>query len=147
MFFWMFVIGLVVGIGLWIIGTRKWDSSKHHWLWYNDKEITFAGVITTVIFAIVVIVMGVYIGVEHNEAQANLATLQERETALVYKLESGACRDEFGLLSKSVIDEIQSWNESIVRKKNLQNNFWSGIFYADIYDEFKPIDYTKYVKE
>lgn len=147
MLFWIFVIGLAIGVGLWILGKIDWDSSKHHWLWYNDDDIAFAGIITTIIFAIIVFIMGIFIGIEHNEAQANLAVLQEREIALVYKLESGACRDEFGLLSKSVIDEIQNWNESIVRKKNLQNNFWSGIFYADIYDGFNPIDYTKYVKE
>ncbi len=147
MIFWLCVIGLAIGIGLCVLGTRDWDSSKHHWLWYNDEEITITGAVITVIFAITVLVMGLFIGAEHNESQANLAMLKEREIALTYKLESGACRDEFGLLSKSVIDEIQNWNESIVRKKNLQNNFWSGIFYADIYDGFEPIDYTKYAKE
>ena len=72
---------------------------------------------------------------------------QETHKALTYKLESGACRDELGLLSKSVIDEIQDWNESIVRKKNFQKDFWIGIFYPNIYDEFETIDYTKYAKE
>lgn len=147
MIFWLCVIGLAIGIGLCILGTRDWDSSKHHWLWYNDEEITVTGVVISVIMAIVVLIMGLFIFAEHNAADANLAALREKEVALTYKLESGACRDEFGLLSKSVIDEIQDWNVSIARKKNLQNNFWSGIFYADIYNEFESIDYTKYAKE
>ena len=147
MIFWLCVIGLAIGIGLCILGTRDWDSSKHHWLYYNDEEITGTGVVMSVIMAIVVLIMGLFIFAEHNTADANLAALREKEVALTYKLESGACRDEFGLLSKSVIDEIQDWNVSIARKKNLQNNFWSGIFYADIYNEFESIDYTKYAKE
>lgn len=147
MIFWLCVIGLAIGIGLCILGTRDWDSSKHHWLWYNDGKITGTGVVISVIMAIVVLIMGLFIFAEHNTADANLAALREKEVALTYKLESGACRDEFGLLSKSVIDEIQNWNVSIARKKNLQNNFWLGIFYADIYNEFESIDYTKYAKE
>ena len=147
MIFLLCVIGLAIGIGLCILGTRDWNSFKHHWLWYNDEAITGVGVVISVIMAIAVLIMGLFIFTEHNTADANLAMLKERETALTYKLESGACRDEFGLLSKSVIDEIQDWNESIARKKNLQNNFWLGIFYADIYNEFESIDYTKYAKE
>ena len=147
MIFWICVIGLVIGIGLCILGTRDWDSSKHHWLWYNDEEIICTGVVIAVIMAIAIFIMGLFIFSECSTSDANLAMLKERETALTYKLESGACRDEFGLLNKSVIDEIQDWNESIVRKKNLQNNFWLGIFYADIYDGFEPIDYAKYAKE
>lgn len=147
MIFWLLVIGLFIGIGLWIIGTIGWDSIKHRWLYYHEDYLSIIGGVVTVTLSIVLFFTGCFIFAEYNEAQANLAVLRERETALTYKLESGSCRDEFGLLSKSVIDEIQNWNEDIVRKKNLQNNFWCGIFYADIYDSFETIDYTHYKTE
>ena len=71
---------------------------------------------------------------------------KERYKALTYKVESDSCRDEFGLLSKEVIDEIQEWNEAVVKGKTLQRDFWVGIFYPNIYDDFETIDYEKYVR-
>ena len=74
---------------------------------------------------------------------------QSKETfdAITYKVESGACRDEFGLLNKEVIDEIQSWNESIIYNQKMQNDFWVGVFYPNVYDQFETIDYEKYGRE
>ena len=64
-----------------------------------------------------------------------------------YKVTSEACRDEFGLLSKEVIDEVQAWNEEIIRGKTMQHDPWIGAFVPDVYDQFELIDYTKYNKE
>ena len=147
MLFWIFVIVLFVSVGLIIIGTRKWSRDKHKFLYYHDEGITCTGVVATVISAVVIFGMLCGICTTHIPANADLAKYQETHKALTYKLESGACRDELGLLSKSVIDEIQDWNESVVRKKNFQKDFWIGIFYPNIYDEFETIDYTKYSKE
>lgn len=72
---------------------------------------------------------------------------KERYNAIIYKVESGACRDEFGLLNKKVIDEIQDWNESVTYNKNIQEDFWVGIFIPNVYDQFEIIDYTKYGRE
>lgn len=146
MIFWLCIIGLAIGIGLFILGTKDWYSSKHRWLWRNSEEIKNTGMVISIIMVTAILIMGVFICDEYNMADANLAALREKEVALTYKLESGACRDEFGLLSKSVIDEIQDWNISIAKKKNLQNNYWIGIFYVDIYNEFETVDYTKYAK-
>lgn len=147
MLFWIFVIILLVSIGLIIAGTREWSREKHEFLYYHDEGITCTGIVATVISALIIFGMLCGISTTHILANADLAKYQETHKALIYKLESGACRDELGLLSKSVIDEIQDWNESIVRKKNFQKDFWIGIFYPNIYDEFETIDYTKYAKE
>lgn len=147
MLFWTFVIILLVGIGLIIAGTREWSRDKHEFLYYHDESILCTGIVATVISTLIIFGMLCVISITHISASADLAKYQETHKALTYKLESEACRDELGLLSKSVIDEIQDWNESIVRKKNFQKDFWIGIFYPNIYDEFETIDYTKYAKE
>ena len=144
MIFWIFVIGLFVGIGLIVLGSISWDYLKHHWLYYHDEALNVAGVGVALISGFVVLIMCLFLFNEHNGSQAELAVLREREYAIVYKLESGACIDEFGLLSKTVIDEVQDWNEVIIKEKKLQRNFWIGIFHANIYDEFETIDYKKY---
>ena len=83
-----------------------------------------------------------YIGVN-----AQVESNKERYNAITYKVESGACRDEFGLLNKEVIDEIQDWNEDVIYYKNIQKDFWVGIFIPNVYDQFETIDYTKYGRE
>lgn len=72
---------------------------------------------------------------------------KERYKALIYKVESGACRDDFGLLSKEVIDEVQEWNTDLASYQEIQDDFWLGIFYPNVYDEVEKIDYERYNKE
>ena len=147
MFFWIFVIALLIGMGLLVVSTRNWDHDKHPILYYNDGAIATTGAILAIISAIIIFVMLCGICITHISANADLAKYQETHKALTYKLESGACRDEFGLLNKTIIDEIQDLNENIVRGKSFQKDFWVGIFYPNIYDELKTIDYTNYVDE
>ena len=146
MLFWIFVIILLISIGLIIVGNKYWEKETHRFLYYHDDDIKYTGVALTVISA--VIVVGMLIGICGTQifSKADSARHEETYKALTYKLESGACRDEFGLLSKSVVDEIQCWNEDVVSKQKMQNNFWVGIFVPDIYDEFKTIEYTNYNK-
>ena len=59
----------------------------------------------------------------------------------MYKAETESYYDEFGLLNKDVIDEIQKWNEDLIFNQEMQDNFWLGIYIPNIYDEFETIDY------
>ena len=38
---------------------------------------------------------------------------------------------------KEIVDEIQNWNEDIVYRREMQDNFWVGVFYPDIYYDFE----------
>ena len=77
---------------------------------------------------------------------SEVAKYQQKYNAIVYKMESEACRDEFGLLSKEVIDEAQAWNETLASDKALQDNFWIGNLMPHIYDQFEFIDLNSYSK-
>lgn len=147
MLFWLFVIIGLVGVGLIVVGLRDWDSKKHHFLWRYDSNIVGTGIVTMAIAGIAILISllclwGNYIGID-----AYVAKNYERYEALTYKMESGACRDELGLLSKEVIDEIQEWNEDVKYYQNIQDDFWMGIYYPNIYDQFKTIEYTSYNRE
>lgn len=147
MLFWIMFIILLIGIGMIVIGNKSWEREAHRFLYYHDEEIKYTGVTITIISVVIIIFMLIGIGKGQITSKANTAKYEETYKALTYKLESGACRDELGLLSKSVIDEIQAWNEDVVSGQKMQNNFWVGIFYPDIYDNFKTIDYTHYKTE
>ena len=131
MVFWIFVILLVVGILVAIFGDYGWDD-------FGSVVAIISGIIT----------IGLLIIIIYNRATINADLEKQKETykAIVYKVESDACKDELGLLSKEVIDEVQTWNETIIYKKNIQDNFWIGIFIPNVYDEFEIIDYENYKK-
>ena len=153
MLFWLVIIVLVVGIALIVLGNLDWDwdtdkkTKFSKWMYWHDDDLKIWGGVTVVIFAVVLFFMTIALICEYTSADAYLQKYNERYNALTYKVESEACRDEFGLLNKKIIDEVQDWNEDVVYRKEMQDNFWVGIFYADIYDEFETIDYEKYAKE
>ena len=141
------LIILVIGIGFIVAGSIRWDYKKNklfNFLYDNDENLKFVGGIITVIDVIVIATMSIVLLCVRIETNAKVEQLKETFEAITYKVESGACRDELGLLSKEVIDEIQSWNESIIYNQKMQDNFWIGIFIPDVYDQFKTIDYEKY---
>lgn len=144
MIFWIFVILMVVGISLIVVGCKRWDYEKHPFLYDYDVEIRVWGVGTTLVSGVVVLIMLIVVTINNVTASSMVATNQEKYKALTYKLESGACRDELGLLNKEIIDEVQEWNEDVAYYQVTQDNFWSGIFYPNVYDQFETIDYTKY---
>ena len=133
MLFWLFIIILFIGVSLFTIG-----------ICYDNEFIGLSGGVVATLSVIVIFIMLALIISNHCGVDAQVAKNQEIYEALNYKLESGACRDEFGLLNKSIIDEIQDWNEDVVYYQNIQDNFWLGIFYPDVFDQFETIDYERY---
>lgn len=112
------------------------------WLWLK-LESGFFGV--AAIIAVIVLCCECVVAFDANiGAEARVASCRQRYNALIYKVESGACVDEFGLLNKEIIDEIQYWNENLAYRKEMQRDRWYGAFYPNVYDEFETIEYTRY---
>lgn len=152
MLFWLYLIVLIVGIGLVIVGKMEWFDTRNEnklrkFLYKNDRTIKSFGWVTVVISGIIMVIMIFVFACAYIGVNAQVERNKERYNAITYKVESGACRDEFGLLNKEVIDEIQDWNEDVTYYKIFQKDFWVGIFVPNIYDQFETIDYTKYGKE
>lgn len=133
MVFWLCILIMVVGIVLWVIGSKEYIDG----MWMS-------GSLLTVVMGISVIVMSICLFIEYSTVDAKIAKNEELYKAITYKVESGACRDEFGLLSKEVIDEVQEWNKDVLYYQSVQDNFWVGIFYPDVFDQFETIDYERY---
>lgn len=73
-------------------------------------------------------------------APAEQAMSKEIYNSLIYKSETEAIRDDFGIINKEYIDEVQVWNVNVVQKKVLTNNFWVGVYYPNWYNELETID-------
>lgn len=129
MLFWIFVI--LVIIGLVIIKTDCID---------------YMGELLAVIGGIAVVISLIIIALEYTTIDSYLESNREIYKAITYKVESDACKDEFGLLSKDVIDDVQKWNKDVRFYQNIQDNFWVCIYYPNVFDEFQTIDYESYSK-
>ena len=149
MLFWLCLIILIVGIGLVAIGKmERFDTRNENklrkFLYQNNGAIECYGWVTVVVSGFIMAIMIIVFACNYIGVNAQVEKNKEQYNAITYKVESGACRDEFGLLNKEVIDEIQDWNEDVTYYKNLQKDFWIGIFIPNVYDQFETIDYTKY---
>ena len=144
------VMVLLIGIVLCLLGYRDWDPNKNglsDFMYYHDDAVAYTGCAIIQIAGILLAIEIACIFCNYVGADAKVEQHQEKYNAISYKVESGVCRDEFGLLNKEVVDEIQEWNEDIVYHKAIQRDFWIGVFYPNIYDEFETIDYTNYSRE
>lgn len=130
MIFWITLFVMIASIMLTIYADKRFIE------WLNNT-----GLIITFISIAAVIVMFIGILGTHIAAKPFIAENQEKYNTLIYKLESENCRDEFGLLNKEIIDEIQNWNEDLAYYKSAQKDFWIGIFFPNIFDQFEFIDY------
>ena len=146
---WYFiVIGiLVIGISLIILGNIDWDYEKHKFMWKHDSVFRITGWSIFIPTIITFVIMTSCVVDAHMNLPAKLEEKQETYAALTYKMESTTCRDEFGFLSKEVIDEVQEWNTDVRYYKAAQKDPWVGIWVPDIYDNLETIEYESYVKE
>ncbi len=127
MLFWIFVI--LVIIGLVIIKTNCID---------------YLGGLLALIGGIGVVISLIIMTLEYTTINPYLESNREIYKALTYKVENDVCKNEFGLLSKDVLDDIQDWNKDVRFYQNIQYDFWLGIYYPNVFDEFKTIDYESY---
>ena len=133
MLFWLFIILFVVGIIL-----------------YKTFEFEFLGdfgYIISILSGLAVIISLFLIIGEYTTMDSYLEKSREQYKAITYKIESDTCRDEFGLLNKEVIDEIQEWNKDVVFNQSIQDNFWVGIYLPNVFDEFETIEYESFEKK
>ena len=133
MLFWLFIILFVVGIIL-----------------YKVFEFEFLGDFGCAMSIIsgLSIIISLFLSIgQYTTMNAYLEKTREQYKAITYKIESDACRDEFGLLNKEVIDEIQQSNKDLRFYQSIQDNFWLGIYYPNVFDEFETIDYESFEKK
>lgn len=128
MLFWIFVIIAVAAY----IGYAVAD------LHGNDIGTIF-GIVAAITTAITVIML-VPIIMNNVTAIGEKVIYEQRYDALTYKSQTESIRDEFGIVNKDYIDEVQEWNEGIASNQRMQRDFWVGIFVPNIYDDFELID-------
>ena len=132
MLFWLFVIVMVVGIFLIILDA--------HFLYKNDLTfdigMTMALVGFVAVLTSILIIFFSHIGLDAKVEQSNA-----RYESLVYQYENDIYDNDNDLGKRDLMEDIQEWNENISYKQEMQDNFWVGIYYPNIYDQFKLIEF------
>lgn len=100
-----------------------------------------------VISIIFTLLLGIFFGVSvvkisynYINAPIEQAVCQETYNSLIYKSETEAIRDDFGIINKEYIDEVQAWNVEVVKMQEMTNNFWVGVYYPNWYNELETIN-------
>ena len=140
MLFWLFVIMIFVGVAASIFG----DNTRG-WVYDHDLEEVFVGIGCglAVIGVIISLIMVLVIAVKHVGPDATIAKYEQRYESLVYQYENDIYDNDNDLGKRELMTDIEKWNTDLAYKKEIQRNFWVGIFYMDIYDQFEFIELEK----
>ena len=76
-----------------------------------------------------------YIGVD-----ASIATWEKQYESLTYQLDNCLYDNDNDIGKKELMNQIQDWNTDLAYRKTIQRNFWVGIYYPNVYDEFEFIN-------
>lgn len=147
MIFWIFVLLFIVSIVTLFVTKKisgeyeKGKSKFNDFVYWHDGPIMYTSGVFTVISGIVAIIMFICIVNAQISADGCKAKYEQTYSALIYKSQTESIRDEFGIVNKEYIDEVQEWNEGLSKHKTYSNNFWIGIFYPKkVYQDLELID-------
>ena len=132
MIFWITLIATVVFTVLAIVLFDYWDF----------EWVSLLSAIISVIAGSAFVVMLIFVIVNNVGVEASIEANKQRYESLIYQAENNLYENDNDLGKKELVNQIQEWNEDLASGKALQDDFWVGIFYADIYDEFDFIPMT-----
>lgn len=127
MLFWLFAIIAVVSFVLILISIEKdWD--------WEDVFVFFMALSIICIVASLCVIASNYTGIDAEIEKYNI-----RYEMLVYQYDNDFYNNDNEVGKYELVKSIQEWNEDLAYKKRMQRNFWIGIYYPNIYDQFEFI--------
>ena len=136
MLFWLFVIVLVIGVIAIMLGSWMYDHTN-----YDTDWLRYTGIFIVVIMLICIAFSGFLMIDEYGNADAEIAGKKEIYNSLCYQLENNLYDNDNDLGKKELYKEIQDWNEDVIYYQNIQDSFWFGPYFPNVYDQLKTIEY------
>lgn len=115
------------------------------WRYDDMSGFTWTLVTVSIIAWVAVVVMGIVIIEAHTNLEAKIAKNEQIYDSLVYQLENELYENDNDLGKKELYNQIQEWNKDLAYYQSAQDDFWNGIFYPNIYDQFEYIILPKSV--
>ena len=128
MLFFIFVAIFVIGV-LAAIFIDEW----------SDLHIAAVCILVVGIFLLTVSI--VIFAINYIGVDASVASWNKQYESLTYQLENNLYDNDNDIGKKELMDEIREWNEDLAYHKEIQRNFWMGIYHPNVYDnlEFIPL--------
>ena len=82
----------------------------------------------------------VILGFNYIGLDAYNATWEKQYESLTYQLDNCLYDNDNDIGKKELMNQIQDWNTDLAYRKTIQRNFWVGIYYPNVYDEFEFIN-------
>ena len=128
MIFWLVLLSLVVSLGLAVYVEKRFGD--YSGLFF---VIAFLSFLVTIIMLVVIII-------DNTNVDAYVSENQMRYEMLVYQYENDIYDNDNDLGKRDLMEDIQKWNEDLAYHRKAQDDFWVGIFYPNVYDQFEFIE-------
>ena len=128
MIFWLVVLSFVVSLWLAIYVEKRFGD--YSWLFLVIAFLSF----------LVSIIMLVVIVVNNTNVDSYVAENQMRYEMLVYQYENDIYDNDNDLGKRDLMEDIRKWNEDLAYRRKAQDDFWVGIFYPNVHDQFEFIE-------
>ena len=139
MVLWISIFVTVICLVIFIISSNKYGGA-----WDAIDAISL-------VFAITAFVLSIGLGgvsiIARVGADAYLASMQEKRSALVYQLENDIYDNDNDLGKKELYSEITEYNCAIAEGKIKQDNIWVYNLYCNVYDELELIEFPENLEE
>ena len=139
MILWISIFVAVICFVIFIISSDKYGGA-----WDAIDVISLLLAITA--FVLSIVLGGISI-IARAGADAYLASMQEKRSALVYQLENDIYDNDNDLGKKELYSEITEYNCDVAEGKIKQNNIWVYNLYCNVYDDLELIEFPEQIKE
>ena len=102
--------------------------------------------ILTAMSGIAIVVSIVIMANSYIHADADVAKYQKRYESLTYQYENDFYNNDNDVGKYGLVSQIEYWNTDLAYRKTIQRDFWLGIYYPNIYDQFEFIKLDKEAK-
>lgn len=131
MLFFIFIIVLVLGI----IGAIIFDEFDH-------TGLHIVSSIIAVLASIAILISLIIFACSHTGVDATIAKNKQIYESLTYQYENAVFDEDDDVIGKKELyNQIQDWNKDLAYYQNIQDDFWIGIYYPNVFDQFEFIEY------
>ena len=106
----------------------------------NHEILCVVSCFFTIIFGLVFVILSIRMACEYVNIDGRIEKYKTEYNSLVYQYENNIYDNDNDLGKKELMNDILEWNKDLTYMQNAQDDFWIGIFFADIYDQFKTIE-------
>ena len=139
MILWIFIAITIISCAVSAVSFNKFGGG---WDAINTASIVLAS-----LFFILSAGLGAVSIIARTGADAYLASMQEKRSALVYQLENDIYDNDNDLGKKELYSEITEYNCDVAEGKIKQNNIWVRNLYCNVYDELELIEFPEKIEE